>query len=115
VSPRLARSIVSLYSRRWQTRYGDEFVALLESLPPTASNVIDASLPALGRQAERVAIGLVIAACAAVSAAGVVRCVRPDALVAWHTGRKVSAAQTLCHPLPKISQSAYTDWRRCLD
>jgi hypothetical protein len=115
VSPRLARSIVSLYSRRWQTRYGDEFVALLESLPPTASNVIDASLPALGRQAERVAIGLVIAACAAMSAAGVVRCVRPDPLAAWHTGRRVSAAQALCRPLPKTSQSAYADWRRCLD
>jgi hypothetical protein len=115
VNPRLARSIVTLYSRRWQRRYGDEFVALLESLPSTASNVIDACLPALGRQAQRVATGLLIAACAAISAAGVVRYVSPDALVAWHAARRVTLAQTLSRPLPKIDHSAYADWRRCLD
>jgi hypothetical protein len=115
MNPRLARTIVALYSRRWRARYGDEFLALLESLPPTSANVIDACLPALSRHAQRVAVALAIAACAAVSVAGTLRHTRPDTTVAWHVARSSAFAQTVCKQNPKVSHSAFAAWHRCLD
>jgi hypothetical protein len=115
MSPQLARTITGLYSKRWRARYGDEFLALLESLPPTSANVIDACLPALGRHAQRVAVALAIAACAAVSVAGTLRHTRPNANVAWHIAHSSAFAQTVCLPNPKVSHSAFAAWHRCLD
>src|SRR5580698_8009991 len=106
MSPQLARSIVRLYSKQWRARYGDEFLALLESLPPSADNVVDACLPALSRHATRAAIALAIMVCAAASVAGTVRHVQP---------RTTAYAQAACLPNPKISHSAFAGWHRCLD
>ncbi|HEY3675334.1 MAG TPA: hypothetical protein VGK84_05035 [Candidatus Tumulicola sp.] len=116
MSPQLARTIAKLYSKRWQARYGDEFVALLESLPPTSGNVIDACLPALGRHARHVAVALAVAACATVSVAGTIRHHAPqEATVAWHVAHGSLSAQTVCRPNPKVSHSAFAGWHRCLD
>jgi hypothetical protein len=115
MSPQLARTITGLYSKRWRARYGDEFLALLESLPPTSGNVIDACLPALGRHAQRVAIALAIAACAAVSVAGTLRHTRPNTNVAWHIAHSSAFPQTVCRPNPKVSYPAFVTWHQCLD
>lgn len=37
----IARWLISLYPARWQARYGDEFLDLLESRPPNLRSVID--------------------------------------------------------------------------
>jgi hypothetical protein len=114
MNPRLARTIVALYSKRWRARYGDEFLALLGSLPPTSANVIDACLPALSRHARRVAVALAIAACAAVSVAVTLHHTRA-ANVAWRVAHSSAFAQTVCRPNPKVSHSAFAAWHRCLD
>lgn len=106
MSPQLARTIVQLYSKRWRARYGDEFLALLESLPPSAENVIDACLPAVSRHATRVAVALAITAYAAASVAGTVRHLQP---------RTTAYTQAVCLPNPKVSHSAFAAWHRCLD
>src|SRR5580704_4323308 len=112
MNPRLAKSIATLYSRDWRDRYGDEFVALLEALPPTPSSIADACLPALARHARRAVLTAVLVVCAAfpVTASYHVRpAVRTPATYA------VIPAKTACRPYPKVSHSAFAGWHRCLD
>jgi hypothetical protein len=115
VNPRVARAIAALYSKRWQARYGEEFTALLESMAPTPANVIDACLPALGWRAQRACVALIIAACTAVFAAGIVRFAHPQGFLAWRATHRVAITPTVCRPYSKISHSAFAGWHRCLD
>lgn len=50
MSPRLARLLLGLYPRRWRARYGDEFMALLESTAAGPLAVVDVVGSALREQ-----------------------------------------------------------------
>jgi hypothetical protein len=112
MNPRLARSIVTLYPREWRDRYGDEFVALLEALPPSPASIADACLPAVVRHARRAALAALLVVCAAVPMAASYHArpaVRTPATYA------VIPAKTACRPYPKVSHNAFSGWHRCLD
>jgi hypothetical protein len=112
MNSRLARSIATLYSRDWRERYGDEFVALLEALPPSPSSIADACMPALARHARRAALTALLIVCAAIPVAAVYRA-RPA--VRMQATYAVAPAKTMCRPYTKVSHSGFAGWYRCLD
>ncbi|HEY1682719.1 MAG TPA: hypothetical protein VGF98_13825 [Candidatus Tumulicola sp.] len=112
MNTRLAKSIATLYSRDWRERYGDEFVALLEALPPSPASIVDACLPALARHARQAALTAVLAVCAAVPVAALYHA-RPAVRVP--ATYAVAPARAVCRPYPKVSHSAFAGWHRCLD
>jgi hypothetical protein len=112
VNPRLAKSIATLYSRDWRERYGEEFVALLEALPPSPVAIADACLPALALHARGAALTALLVVCAVVPVAAFYHArpaVRTPATYA------MAHAKTVCRPYPKVSHSAFAGWHRCLD
>jgi hypothetical protein len=112
MNPRLAKSIVTLYSRDWRERYGDEFVALLEALPPSPASIADACLPALVWHARRAALTAALAVCAAVPMAALYHAKPAVRTAATYA---VIPSKTACKPYPKVSHGAVAGWHRCLD
>ncbi|HEY1428101.1 MAG TPA: hypothetical protein VGF18_00880 [Candidatus Tumulicola sp.] len=113
MSPRLAQTIVALYPRRWRGRYGDEFAALLQAMPPSPSVVFDACLPAVTQRAVRASFAIVALAIIAVSIAGAMHYARAQS-VAFRPS-SYSVAQTACRAHAKLTRSAFAGWHRCLD
>jgi hypothetical protein len=113
MSPRAARAIATLYAKRWQARYGDEFVALLEAMPATPAVVLDACLPAIARHARRATIAIAVAVSIAFPVTAALRSASAQN-AAFHP-RDYFVAQTVCRPHPKLTRSAFAGWHRCLD
>ena len=47
MNPGLSRIVIRLYPLSWRERYGEEFMALLESSPGTTRNILDIVLAAI--------------------------------------------------------------------
>lgn len=65
MNSKAARRIARLYPRKWRDRYGEEFQALLEQLPPSPIVILDvvAHVMALRRGAIATALALIFALC----------------------------------------------------
>lgn len=109
----LARALTQLCSRRWRSRYGAEYQALLSELPGTPSAVGDALAFGILSRAGELAAYALLAACLVLVVWASVLSTR-DRHIAARAGREAPAVVAVCRAYSSATQSGTIGERRCL-
>jgi hypothetical protein len=113
LSHRIAAAICALYPGRWRTRYGEEFLALLRTLPPSPATIVDACIPAARLQAPRAIVAVIIFVGIVLPFALAVH--RPAAPVRRAHAFTTLPPETACRAYSSISRVGHLEEQRCLD